>query len=384
MAERRSPAREPLIDALRALALIGVVVVNATSYPLFPEGTPMGVPLPSASSTAVALQASVVLLLQGKAYPLLALLFGYSVVRSLGGRPSSAHSHEALGQRRARMRRLIVLGAIHGAFIYAGDVLTLYGLCGLLLLRWHALPLSKLRWRFGLMLAISLILAASVAAVPLDRVDAGLDPPEPGSSLLTATSMWQVVELNVTTYALMTFVGGWFIAPEVMAAMVLGAMTARLRALTHARWQGLRSQALRALLPLGLVLSVTYTCAAVWAWTQGVQTVFTSSLLSQLAGWTLGGALTLLLVQRWHQGRWRWLQRLVPLGRYTLTLYLANSVLCLILFTRVGLQVPATTVMLLGYALALWLLAWVLATVAMQRGWHGPLERWLSGSRLVR
>ncbi len=48
------PAREPLPDALRALALIAVLVVNTLGYPLTPVGPQLGLRLPADSAWAAA------------------------------------------------------------------------------------------------------------------------------------------------------------------------------------------------------------------------------------------------------------------------------------------------------------------------------------------
>ena len=71
--------RDPLLDALRALAMVGVLVVNAISYTVGPWGAPLGEADP-ASMLSLGLQSLTALLLHGKAYPLLAFLFGAGLV----------------------------------------------------------------------------------------------------------------------------------------------------------------------------------------------------------------------------------------------------------------------------------------------------------------
>src|SRR5262249_53387476 len=89
-------SREPLIDALRMLAMVGVFTVNAMSYASGPYGSLLGQPQPAGSFAALAAYLGVAAVFQAKAYPLLALLFGYSFALSMRARAAAAVPHRRL------------------------------------------------------------------------------------------------------------------------------------------------------------------------------------------------------------------------------------------------------------------------------------------------
>lgn len=151
--------REPLADALRALALAGVLAVNAQSYTTGPWGTPLGVPLPADSAFAALAHAAVAAVFQGKAYPLLAFLFGYAFALSARERGPGFAAH-----RTRRMGRLLALGLAHGLLVFSGDILTAYALCGMVLLHAAGWRLRTLRRACLGASAVALLMWALLAA----------------------------------------------------------------------------------------------------------------------------------------------------------------------------------------------------------------------------
>lgn len=132
--------RDDWIDALRAIALFGVFLINVVGYPdLLNHGAPAGAPKPLDSNAALTLHALTLGLVANKAYPLLCFLFGFSAQTMLG------HSNET-SHLRARYWKLLLLGAAHELLLYAGDTLALYAALGLIASRWKD-PLS--RWLGG-------------------------------------------------------------------------------------------------------------------------------------------------------------------------------------------------------------------------------------------
>ncbi|MBP7568072.1 MAG: hypothetical protein KA795_18905, partial [Burkholderiaceae bacterium] len=125
--------REPLPDALRALAMLSVLVMNAIGYGVAPWGHPLGGP--PAGPWSAAAQGLAAALLQGKGYTMLAFVFGMALWLAARGRPQA----QALQCGIVRHRRMLQLGVVHGVFIYFGDILTMYALVGRRLLgRLHA------------------------------------------------------------------------------------------------------------------------------------------------------------------------------------------------------------------------------------------------------
>jgi uncharacterized protein len=132
----RGPAhsgwRIPRIDALRGMALMGILQVNIQSF-TWGAGEPLGYlssPPGVAESILYLFQAAFI---QGKFYPIFAFLFGVGIAlqtRKLQKR-YRAEGRLATTTYRRRLLFLLVLGIAHGLVLYCGDVLTAYAICAL-------------------------------------------------------------------------------------------------------------------------------------------------------------------------------------------------------------------------------------------------------------
>ncbi len=364
-------ARDPFIDALRAVALLGVLIVNAVSYPAGPAGSPLGFPIPAESPVAWATLGLVAWWLQGKAYPLLAFLFGYSLALALRRPSITARSY-----RLRRMARLLLLGVLHGALLYAGDILTLYALATLVLLRWPPGPLRRwlARWRF----IAALALAAFATGLALTLAPAAF-----GMEFRTTPAYGEVsgipefVALNWASYSGSLPGAVVLFLPEVLMLMAAGHIAGRLRWLTHRRWQPARRAVAMRLLPVALLLNLLYavlmTSAAAthsawqWVWLSAGPPV----------GWLLSAAMAATLASWWFRCRPALVSALAPLGRYTLSAYVGHSLLYALLFSGAGLAWPLGSLGLVVLAAGSWGVCWLIACWADRNGFHGPLEGWM-------
>lgn len=370
-AARGRAARDPFVDALRAIALLGVLVVNAMSYPAGPSGSPLGLPIPADSPAALVTLGLVAWWLQGKAYPLLAFLFGYSVALALR-QPSAA----LRAYRRRRMVRLLLLGGLHGALLYAGDILTLYAVAGLVLLGWPPAPLRRwvARWRFFAALALAAF--ATGLALTLGPAAFGMAfrvTPTYGDVLGVA----DFVALNGNSYVGSLPGAAILFLPEVLMLMTAGYIAGRVRWLTHGRWQPARRAMAVRLLPAALLLNLLYAVIMTRAAANNSAWQWVWLLVGLPAGWLLSAAIGASLASWWATSRPALVAALAPLGRYTLSIYVGHSLLCACFFSGAGLAWPLGSVGLVIWAAGLWGLCGLLAHWAARRGFHGPLEGWM-------
>lgn len=150
--------RRPELDALRGLAIAGVLVVNsfAFAYPIF-SSSPQAADVRFSGPADRIVQMAVALLLEGKFYTLLCILFGAGLM---------------LQHRRAEARRipfgwfcirrlllLFVIGMAHGILFFAGDILSFYALVAL-----AALLFRQLSGRRLLITALSVFLLGLILA----------------------------------------------------------------------------------------------------------------------------------------------------------------------------------------------------------------------------
>jgi len=364
--------REPFPDALRALALLGVLVVNALGYLSSPWGAVLGDEAAQAGGAAQLLQGMTAFLVQGKAYPILAFLFGMSLAMALAARPQA----QALERARARQRWLLLLGVLHGVLIYFGDILTMYALIGWLVLRHATAPWARFRQLLRRAMVWALVVGAVAAVVVLaglawaPAAESGADA-EPN---FTAVASWpEFWRLNVEGYLFIqlgTLILGFALLRLLMLA---GVAAARLRWLTHPRWQGQRQRLLRRWVWPALVLNALYGIGYV-----AMGSDRDAQGMVEVLGFSAGPLLSMVMVTALaqHAQHALWLRALAPLGQRTLTLYVGHGLVCVLLFSGVGLGLQPGPVGLMAFAVGLWAAAWLAARASGQRRW--PLEAWMA------
>ena len=369
--ETRRP-RETLPDALRALAMVSVITLNAIGYAFVPGGSAIGERTPSDSVVAAVVQGLVAALLQGKGLAMLAFVFGMSLWLAARSRDRAG----ALQRGRVRNRRLLGLGFLHGAFIYCGDILTLYALIGKRLLRRLHLPWKRFRrhlqWSLFWALLAKLVLVTLTLMLPDRPGDSG------GSTLASVQGGWQFLKVNAGFYFVGQAVALIVAGPVMYLCMVCGVAAARLRLLTHRRWREHLRRTLRYWAPPLMTLTMAYGVgAALTAPGDAVQPWVEA--FGDLLGVPVAAVYIAALARASSGGRAAWCQWLRPLGQRTLTLYVAHSVICLLLFSGAGLALRFSTVQIVCFAMALWLCALVAARLSGPRRW--PLDAWMGRHR---
>lgn len=123
--------RYVLLDALRGFAVLGICLANYPEFSLYTfqsEETMANMPTAEADNV---LKWLMYIFIDGKFYTLFSLLFGigFSIILS----NALAKGSNGLKVFYRRMSILIVIGFVHLAFIWSGDILMLYALLGMLL-----------------------------------------------------------------------------------------------------------------------------------------------------------------------------------------------------------------------------------------------------------
>lgn len=364
----RTPPRETLPDALRALAMVSVLVVNAIGYTVAPWGSQLGTRTPADSAWAAAVQGLVGALLQGKGYATLAFVFGMALWLAARQRARP----EALRRGVVRQQRLLGLGVVHGVFVYFGDILTLYALVGLQLVGRLHQPWRRFRrhlgWALGLALLAKLLMVAAILAYG-DQTAAAEE-----ASLALVRSGPAFLELNASTYALSQLVLLLVAAPVMYLCMACGVAAARLRLLTHRRWRPVLRRALRRCGPPLLAVVLVYGLGCALAAPTGAPPWV--EVLGDLSAVPMAAVYVVALALWSHGGQARWCHRLAPLGQRTLTLYVGHSLVCVAVLSGVGMALALTTVQTVAFSLGVWWLAWAAATWSGGRRW--PLEAWMA------
>jgi uncharacterized protein len=385
--------RLPLLDAVRGTALGGILLANLTSF----FGADMLTAAERAAQPAAAVGQAVLFgvdwLVEGKFYSVFSMLFGIGF--ALQAARARSRGDDIGPFFRRRMAVLVLIGLTHMYLLWAGDILLLYGVMGLLLPWLWRRPMPT---RLAAMAALFTVPFATHVMVWLS--DGALDPRAPfasvGATLREAFGIASRTTLDLfargssldywawnTAYAVVR--PGTYLqsgrSAKVLALFLLGAWLAstvlpRLagsrRLLWRTAWLGGT---------VGLLASAVY--AAIKA--EARSTFELSGVgLVQTAAYTLGTtplALAYMAVATlaWQQTAWQArLAWFVPLGRMALSVYLTQTLVQLLLFSSHGARLAGRLPIALLPVVALAILVtqqrvcrWWLARHA-----QGPVE-WL-------
>lgn len=361
------------IDALRSCALGGILLVNiwyfADPYTLGGTISPQ-----HATTADLWVRFTVAALFEAKFYLLFSFLFGYSFV--LQERTAISAGQSPVGRTKRRLVGLLVLGLLHGVFLFYGDILLTYALMGLILLATRSMRTSSavitgsaLIGVIGsVILAVGLVIAATFGGPGITmRLDRPVEP-------LTQNPAEALAE-NASNF-LETVAGVLLLqGPLSLAMFYLGLAAARAQFLERRLPLSLLTTTAAACLPLGLAAGVlqAYLTSYVDRDQFAVLAVGISTLTAPLL--TAGYVSLLLLFFRTRPGA-RVCRFLAPAGRIALTNYLMQSVVMAVLFTGLGLrladQLPAPAVA--GVAVVLLAAQMVASKVLLDRARTGPAE----------
>jgi uncharacterized protein len=374
---------------LRGVAVGGILLANVLVF--------FGLLLPGNERTPDGLDATLEflehVLVEGKFYSIFSLLFGIGF-----GLQLTRRGEAAIGRFRRRLRVLMVIGAIHAIFIWAGDILLLYALLGLAM-SWFARrsDRSLLRWTTGLlathaaMYALALALwtvlgagaavpAAPPSGAPVAEQPADDIPPEV-LSRIRAVGTGGVTDAFIGN--LIFLAGRWadlFVTmrfPKVLGMFVLGLWLVRRGIATD---PAAHADLLRRWRWIGLSGGLAANLVAAWALTRwGYLPPSTGGLLA-VVGQAIGFPLLAIgyasaIVLAAASGR-RVLGWFAPVGRMALTNYLMHSVVCVTLSYGFGFGLFGR----IGVAQALAIAVLIVAVqIPVSRWWlsrhdQGPME----------
>jgi len=302
----------------------------------------------------------------GRAFPMFGLLFGYGVAQIV-------RRQEDLGPkavRRLLWRRSLVLvgvGFLHAVLLYVGDILAAYGVL-LFLGVW------AVRWKDGWLLGVAAFFFA-LGALPSElSLSVSSEPPHISMlppDLLTALSERAIVSPILAVLAPIGFACPFLVGLWAGRRRILEQPGRHRRLLQVTAFAGIAIAALGAQ-PVSLVLSGVLSAP-------DQETLAVIGPLHDAAG-TLGGfgyaALVALVALRLSSRRGPVVAALAAVGQRSMTCYLAQSVVWTVVFTPFlldlsdDLTVTATALLAIGT----WLATVVLAEQMRRADQRGPFE----------
>jgi uncharacterized protein len=378
------------LDALRGIALLGILIVNMGAF----KGLSTIELFPSKESLAQPINAAAYWLIEGlffsKFYPIFAFLFGLGFALQMERLQARAINPTGIMLRRLLI--LLIMGALHGLFIWTGDVLFMYAISGMVLLLFRTVrPSVALGWVIGLW-SVQAFLCLSCGGLTIwwgavgNAGEAGqanflTEYIEQGRRAYAQGSYWEAQQFRFVEWLIM-LANAIFFAPNVLMMFLLGLYFGKIgvfaRLAEHRRLMGW-------LVALGLTLGLasnaliaTGTVNAVRAENEFLQ--FGWLTLSIVVGPLLSlgyiGAFGLLWASL--PALQRLLAPVAAAGRLALTNYLTQSVVCTLLFYGYGfgLHDKVSIAQGLGLSALIWAVQVVLSVLWLARFQYGPME-WL-------
>lgn len=390
------PARSLAPDLARGFMLAFIALANVSWFLWGQPGSGSSAHPPPDNPVDVVLQFAMLVAVDGRSYPLFAFLFGYGMVQFYRSRLD--RGMEPRDVRRMLRRRhwaMLVLGALHAALLFMGDILAAYGIAGLLLVwiffgrreRTLWIWVSVIGGLLALMAVFSLVGGLSLAGAP-PEVLAEVEQNSPFSSSETrdlahgqADYLASVLG-RLSAWAFLTIFQ--LAALVIPLAILLGWLAARHRVLDepwrHGRF--LRAVAFGGIaigwlgaMPTALTHLDTVALPDPLYWTfMGINSL--TGLAGGLGYAAMFGLIAAHFERRAAGSPPRWVRGVAAVGQRSLTFYLFQSIVFAPVLSAwgLGLGQQLSTWGVLLIALAVWAVSIPLAYALAERGQRGPAE----------
>ncbi|QCI65707.1 DUF418 domain-containing protein [Phreatobacter stygius] len=367
------------VDALRGIALAGILVVNMKAFASAYYGT--GVADPAFTSPFdQAVQWLVSWLFETKFYLMFSFLFGYSFTLQM---QSAERAGEPFMPRLLRRQAgLWLIGLLHAVLLFYGDILTTYAVLGLVLL---ALRHRSDEQLFGLaqVLVVVTALVWAFVALLLHVVGEVIDRAALARAAIVTEAAYRSAPTAVIGQNLQHLTTAWIPigliqAPCALAMFCLGLVAGRRQFLRDFdRHRSLAGYLVVFGIVIGLPTAAFYAFTSVyWVGTAGELAGLALGILT--APFLTGGYIAAAMLAFQTGPGARVARLLAPAGRMALSNYLLQSLISAFIFYAYGLgligRLPPWLVLFLAIAIfgvQLMLSAWWLRLFA-----YGPLE-WL-------
>ncbi|MFC8190999.1 DUF418 domain-containing protein [Cellulomonas sp. NPDC057328] len=304
--------------------------------------------------------------------PMFAILYGFGLA-TIAGRLAA----RGAGRRATRgvlVRRsvgLVVLGLVHAALLYGGDILAPYGAAGLVALLFLRRSRTALVWWAGVAYIVSMTVGGIVLLLPSDPGGGDVAAAEATTTYLS--SALERVSATATVTALYTVT--LMLVPHLVVGILLARAGWLTRPAEHRRRLG---QVAAAAATLSLVGSLPYALAVGQVWRPGHTPLALAELVHHIAGDVMGLGYVCLfgwLAAVWG-GRTGVVSAVTAVGERSLTCYLLQSVIFAPLLSDWGLGLGGriSTAQAALLAVGVWLVTVAVAVALRRAGSQGPLE----------
>ncbi|MEB8068426.1 DUF418 domain-containing protein [Mammaliicoccus fleurettii] len=358
------------IDALRGFSLLGILLMNILTF-AFPYQIIN--PFEFFQQQDGALFKISSLFIIASFYPIFAFLFGYGLSIMYQNSIEKELNYYPMIIR--RLSFLLLIGMIHGIFIFYGDILATYALLGFIAIIFVRLKpqhsLVALTIVFGILILLYILPMVLLQDATQVENFVGLQELERVNNILASADYLSIIGVNLKYFG-MNVANTILVGPfSILPIMLFGIYAHQINWLNKIRnHKNLYTVIGLVIFILGLAIKM-------------IQIVLEGSMTSQLISQLLGGPIVALsyiiffvLLCEDATAR-KVLNPLQYIGKLSLTTYLTQSIICIFIFYGIGLnyygKLPVLTIYTI--AIVIYLVQLLLSYLYLKKFKQGPIEK---------
>ncbi len=358
------------IDALRGFSLLGIILMNILTF-----AYPYQVinPFEFFQHQDGALFKVSSLFIIASFYPIFAFLFGYGL--SIMYDNSIKRNIDYYPMIIRRLLFLLLLGVIHGIFLFYGDILATYALLGFIAIIFVRLKpsysLVGLSIGFGILALLYILPMVLLQDVAELENFVGLQELERVNNILISSDYLSIMGFNLKYFG-MNILNVILVGPfSILPIMLFGIYAHK------SNWFNKITQHKNLYIIVGIVVFILGLCVKM------IQIMLVGSTISQLISQMLGGPIVALsyiiffvLLCEDKTVR-KILSPLQNIGKLSLTTYITQSIICMFIFYGIGFslygKLSVSTIYLI--ALAIFAVQLVASHFYLKKFKQGPIEK---------
>ncbi|QDR64650.1 DUF418 domain-containing protein [Mammaliicoccus sciuri] len=357
------------IDALRGFSLLGILLMNILTF-AYPYQIINPFEFFQHQDGAWFKISSLFII--ASFYPIFAFLFGYGLSIMYQNSLDKGLNYYPMITR--RLLFLLLLGIIHGVFIFYGDILSTYALLGLIAIIFVRLKpqYTLVALSIGIGIFVLLYLLPMILLKDVTQIESfvGLQELERVNNILSSADYVSIIGFNLKYFG-MNIANAILVGPfSILPIMLFGIYAHQIN------WFNKIKQHKNLYMVIGVVVLILGLAIKM------IQIVLEGSVTSQLMSQMIGGPIVALsyimffVILCEDQTVRKILTPLQSIGKLSLTTYISQSIICIIIFYGVGLnyygKLPVLTIYIIG--IVIYCVQLILSYLYLLKFKQGPLE----------
>ena len=358
------------IDALRGFSLLGILLMNILTF-AYPYQIINPFEFFQHQDGAWFKISSLFII--ASFYPIFAFLFGYGLSIMYQNSLDKGLNYYPMITR--RLLFLLLLGIIHGVFIFYGDILSTYALLGLIAIIFVRLKpqFTLVALSIGIGIFVLLYLLPMILLKDVTQIESfvGLQELERVNNILSSADYVSIIGFNLKYFG-MNIANAILVGPFTILPIVLFGIYAH-----QINWFNKIKQHKNLYMVMGVVVLILGLAIKM------IQIVLEGSVTSQLMSQMIGGPIVALsyimffVILCEDQTVRKILTPLQSIGKLSLTTYIMQSVICIFIFYGVGFnfygKLPVLTIYIIG--IVIYCVQLIVSYLYLMKFKQGPLEK---------